>query len=132
MARNPVRYDIEIEGWEELEAKLQQMADNINSQEVLENALMDGAEIVRGAAQAQAPYRTGQLSGNIEVSKRGREKYSVRVGPSGSGFYGRFLEYGTSYMAAQPFMRPALDSVRVQAEAAISDSIWRAVQEANR
>jgi HK97 gp10 family phage protein len=137
MARQPVRYDVQIEGWEELEAKLQSMAAEINSQEVLENALMDGGEIVRSAVQSQARQISNQGADSITISKQGREKYSIRIGPSGAGFFMRFFEYGAhmgggSTWIQRPFMRPALDSVRVQAESAISDAIWRAVQEANR
>ena len=118
---------VEIEGAEELEAKLQALGAEINSGELLESAMMDGAEIVRGAVQSSAPVRTGQLAGSIQISKQGRKEHSLRIGPAGSGFYGRFLEYGTSRMSARPFVRPAFDGVRVQAEAAISDSIWRAI-----
>jgi HK97 gp10 family phage protein len=128
MAR-PVRYDIEIEGWEELEAKLQAMAADLNTQETLENALNEGAEVVRDSIAGSAPVRTGQLSGNITISKQGRVPYSVRIGPSGAGFYGRFLEYGTRKMGARPFVRPAFDGVRVSAQAAIREAIWQAVQE---
>lgn len=123
-------FSVQIEGAEELEAKLKAMGAEINTGAVLEEAMMDGAEIVRGAVQSSAPVRSGQLSGSIEVSKQGREKHSVRIGPTGAGFYGRFLEYGTSKMSARPFVRPAFDGVRVQAEAAISEAIWRAVQDA--
>lgn len=120
---------VQIEGWEELEAKLREVAATINTGELLENALMEGAEIVRSAIAAQAPVRTGQLRDSIEISKKGREKYSVRIGPSGQGFYGRYLEYGTSKMAARPFVRPAFDGSRGAAEKAISDAIWSKVQE---
>lgn len=38
-------------------------------------------------------------------------------------FYGRFPEFGTSKMAAQPFMRPAFESQKENAVAAFSDSL---------
>lgn len=125
-------YHIEIEGWEELEAKLRRMAKEINTQEVMENALMDGAEVVKEFAEVSAPRLTGQLAGDIAISKKGRQKYSVRIGPGLAGFYGRFQEYGTSRMAAQPWLRPAFDAARGIAEREISISMWRAVEEANR
>lgn len=121
---------VRIEGWEELERKLRQLGSTINEQELLENALMDGAEIMRDEIQATAPVRTGQLRDSIEISKRGREKYSVRIGPSGKGFYGRYLEYGTSRLAARPFMRPAFDAVYGEAQRAIEAAIWREVEKA--
>src|SRR5690625_4134669 len=99
MAKTSFR--VASEGAEELQAQRKAMASEINTGEVLETALMDGGEIVQAAIQSSAPVRTGQLSGSIEISKRGREKYSIRIGPSGRGFYGRFLEYGTSKMGAR-------------------------------
>jgi HK97 gp10 family phage protein len=127
MARG-ANFNLEIEGWDELEDKLRALGVEINSQELLEDSMNEGAEVVRSAIASSAPYRTGQLSGNIQVSRQGRKKYSLRIGPSGRGFYGRFLEYGTSRMAARPFVRPAFDGVRSEAERTISEAIWRAVE----
>lgn len=122
---------IEIEGLTELQEKLSWLASEINAQETLENALMDGAEIVQSAFSAAAPRRTGVLAGDIQISKKGRQKYSLRIGPGIRGFYGRYLEYGTSKMAARPWMRPTFASVHPQAQAAISQAIWAAIEKAN-
>lgn len=124
------QFSVQIEGWEELEAKLRDLGATINTGELLENALMEGGEIVRDAISAQAPARTGQLAGSIEISKQGREKHSIRIGPSGAGFYGRFLEYGTSRLGARPFVRPGFDGSRGAAEKAIGEAIWSKVREA--
>lgn len=121
---------IEIEGLDDLERKLSGLGATINAQGLLENALMSGAEIVQSAFSAAAPRRTGQLAGDIQISKQGRQKFSVRVGPGIAGFYGRYLEYGTSKMAARPWMRPAFASVHPQAQAAISKAIWAEVEKA--
>lgn len=120
----------EMEGWEELERKLQSLGDRMQSQDVLEEALMAGAEVVREAIAAAAPRRTGILSSDIHVSRKGRIKYSVRIGPGLQGFYGRFLEHGTSKMPAKPFMRPAFEASNDAAQEAIRQAIWQAVQEA--
>lgn len=108
-------------------AKLEQLGNDINQDDVMLEALTEGADVVRPEVEAQAPYRTGQLRGNIEAEPDPQNMPSVRIGPTGAGFYGRFLEYGTSKMAAQPFVRPALDGARVRAEAAIGDALWRAI-----
>lgn len=121
---------VRIEGWEELERKLRQLGSTINERELLEGALMEGAVIVQDEIKLRAPYKTGQLRGSIAISKRGRQKYSVRIGPDKSGFYGRMLELGTSRMPARPFMRPAFDAVHNDAQRAISDAIWREVEKA--
>lgn len=122
---------LEIEGWDEVENNLRKIAEHIDAQATIEDALSDGAEVVRDAIAANAPRNTGRLAGSIAISKQGREKYSVRIGPTISGFYGRFIEYGTSRMGAQPFMRPAFDSVRPQVQTAIGEAIWKAIQEAS-
>lgn len=59
---------------------------------------------ISGSAAMNAPYRTGNLSNSI-----GYDLYSLEaeIGPTAS--YGQFLEYGTSRMAPQPYMKPALE-----------------------
>lgn len=128
MARNGM--SVQIEGWEELKAKLRGLGDTIDSKELIQDALMEGAEIVQEAISSGAPYRTGQLSGDINISKESDPKYSVRIGPGKAGFYGRFNEFGTSKMAAQPFVRPAFDATRSKAQDAVGKAIWAKVEEA--
>lgn len=123
---------VQIEGWDVLEAKLKAMAEHIDSKEVMEAALQEGATVVQQAITYFAPQRTGQLAASIEISEGDRVKYSLRVGPSGAGFYGRYLEYGTSKMSAHPFMRPAFSATQNAAELAIADAIWAAIEAAAR
>lgn len=61
--------------------------------------------------------RTGDLKMSVGV-KGGAKGFAAAVGelrgkgkanPGGDTFYWRFLEFGTENMAAQPFMRPAMD-----------------------
>lgn len=130
MGRGAVMVSVELEGWEELERKLRKLGGDVNVQQVIEDALAEGGEYLRSALQAGAPYRTGQLRDNIVISRKGREKYSIRVGPDGDGFYGRFLEYGTRRMRPHPWMRPTFDRVAHEVEQAISDALWRKVLEA--
>jgi len=64
---------------------------------------------VRASPEGQPPYtQTGDLKNSISTELAG--PYTVIVGPS--VFYGKYLEFGTRNMAARPFMRPALSSVR--------------------
>lgn len=55
-------------------------------------------------AKARAPVRTGYLKKSIYARKIGPKAWRVRVGAS----YGIYVEYGTRYMAAQPYLRPAI------------------------
>ena len=43
--------------------------------------------------------------------------------------YGKYQEWGTSRMAAQPFMRPAAEAVRIPFKKAMSQA-WRSAQQA--
>lgn len=85
---------------------------------------------VEGQAKLLAPVDTGRLRGSITTAS-GSGK---RTNPSGTGSnsadkisapnnpnetfvgtpvtYGPYMEYGTRYTDAQPFLRPALDMVR--------------------
>lgn len=49
-------------------------------------------------------YRTITL-----IRGRDREGFFADVGPSRKAFYLAFIEYGTSKLAARPFLRPAIE-----------------------
>lgn len=67
---------------------------------------------------------TGVLAGNIETTRVGK----LRVRVSSKAGYSAPLEFGTSKMAARPFMRPARDKKKGEAR----DLVVRAVQKAAR
>lgn len=76
-----------------------------------------GSQVVRATAarverdaKILAPVDTGNLRNSISTTLTGdgRSKVmSAEVGPTAS--YGRYVELGTSRMAAQPYLFPALD-----------------------
>ena len=89
--------------------------------------LLFSAKPVAKAAQDKAPLDMGILSeslGSIRMNKA--RQASIVVGPrvkgkykavkndpaNKSGWYGSFVEFGTSLQSAQPFMRPAWDSTK--------------------
>ncbi|MGJ0639549.1 HK97-gp10 family putative phage morphogenesis protein, partial [Xenorhabdus bovienii] len=96
---------------------------------VLRQATYAGATVLRDEARQKAPKRTGKLARNIVASnqkiRKGEASAGVYVrGANAKGtnsdksmkasdprnaYYWRFLENGTSKMAAQPFIRPAFD-----------------------
>lgn len=59
---------------------------------------------VKNGAKAKAPVRTGYLKESIASTRTGRKVWKVEVG----AHYGIYVEYGTRYMAAQPYFRPAI------------------------
>lgn len=61
-------------------------------------------ELVKQSAQSKAPIKTGYLRSTIYA--RMVEYWALEIGVD--AFYAYFIEWGTSYMRAQPFMDPAL------------------------
>lgn len=65
------------------------------------------ADKIASDARARAPVATGYLRSSIQaVSVRTGKEAEIVVGAD----YGRFVEYGTYKMAAQPFLNPALEA----------------------
>jgi HK97 gp10 family phage protein len=76
------------------------------------------AEDTKGTAQANAPVLTGALRSGLRVSSRSGE---LRAVVETTTFYGYFQEYGTSRMAPNPFMGPAVERHAPELVAAIEE-----------
>lgn len=95
---------------------LKQFPQNIQKN-VLTGAVRAGTKPIVDEAKSNVPKDTRNLEKSIGVVKR-REKdkskvrFSVtpRRGGKFDGFYAHMIEFGTSKMPAQPFMRPAFES----------------------
>lgn len=119
-----------VEGLEEIKANLARVADSANA---LKAGVKAAGEIVRKDASARAPVRTGKLSRNIIlVEEDNKENPAVKIGPAKKVFYGKFIERGTSKMAARPFLRPALDenkdAIRQEIAKAMKEAISKAIR----
>lgn len=73
---------------------------------------------VEAGAKTRAPVDTGYLKSSIQAERKSRFRWLVNVFAE----YGIFVEYGTYKMRAQPFLTPAVESLRQKWEAA-----WRAL-----
>lgn len=73
------------------------------------DAVLKTAFATAQRARALVPVRTGALKAAITSAATAT---NGRVGLSGgeAAFYWRFVEFGTRYMPARPFMRPAADA----------------------
>lgn len=99
---------LRIEGLEELQAKLR---DNVTMGDVkrvvrtngakLQDKIQDNADFTRG-------YATGQTKRSVilDITDGG---FSAETGPTTE--YAQYLEHGTRFMEAQPFVKPALDEI---------------------
>lgn len=96
MARN----SISIKGINELQTKLTR---NASLNEVKNIVKVNGAELNANAAR-KAPVDTGFLRRSIvfEIANLGLSARSVALAE-----YAPYLEWGTRFMSAQPFMGPA-------------------------
>ena len=95
---------IKVEGIDKLQKKLK---DNITLDDVKKVVRHNGAELqtrMQSKADFKMGYATGQTKRSIslEVKDSGM---SAEVGPETE--YSPYVEYGTRFMSAQPFVRPA-------------------------
>ena len=95
---------MKIEGLKELEKKMKQLS-NVARKEAKQEALHAGSVLVQGGATLNAPVDTGNLRSSIDYEVGSDD--AVIFTPVE---YAEPVEYGTSEMAAQPFLRPALDN----------------------
>lgn len=80
--------------------------------------LAEGALVIAVEAENNCPVDTGFLRSTVFVTKNGDD---VEVGFEAP--YASYVEFGTYKMAAQPFLRPALDNAELAALSAVVDSV---------
>ena len=98
----------EVIGLQQIQAKLAQAPDAMRR--ILRKALQEMAQVTKDEAQHLVPVDTGFLRSSIFY--RTNAELEMVIGASAP--YAGFVEYGTRYMRAQPFMRPALQNTRQQ------------------
>lgn len=122
-------FDAQILGLAELESALMELSDR-GVKNALRTGLRAGAAVVRDEARARVRKRTGKLRRAIRTRERTDEqgwmRYAVEVPKS--AFYGKFGEYGTSKMAAWPFLRPAAEVKTEAAASRLRDRLAEAIQ----
>jgi len=87
--------------------------------------IQDGAKQIKADAQALVPRRTGQLAKSITYDTRNTPDGAVaEIGPDRAkgGWYGHFVERGTSKMGPEPYMLPAADAHMAAIERDIADA----------
>jgi HK97 gp10 family phage protein len=81
----------------------------VHGMEARANALVAKAAMdIEREAKTRAPVDTGNLRNSIQASRVAMGHWKVVVGAD----YGYFVEWGTVHMAAQPFLRPAINAVQ--------------------
>ncbi|QNO13332.1 HK97 gp10 family phage protein [Alkalicella caledoniensis] len=114
---------MELEGVEELLSELQKLGDQ--SKRVENKALREAGSVVEDAIKNEAPVRSGTLKKSIKTSgvKTKDGMKHVEVGPGNDGFYGKFIEFGTVHIKANPFMGRGYEKSKNEAMNKISEEI---------
>ena len=125
---------ITITGLSHLEKRLGELPDKI-AKSILSGAIRAGAVVIQNEARKLAPISVkphmlgsrskaaliepGFLKKSIRVRRAPSRKATMPVEfwvyVSGKAWYWKFVEFGTSRMSANPFMRPAFDSMKSKA-----------------
>lgn len=118
---------MELDGMDNLIRKIEDMG---KAGVRVENAALKKAgQIIVDEAKNNVPVKTEKLKKGLKVSgvrKKGGNKFvlaGIQKGDNSKIFYGKFLEFGTSKMKAQPFMGPAYESKKEEAKEIIKDEL---------
>ena len=115
--------DLKLEGIEDLITEVEKLGAKGNR---IENkALREAGAIVKEAIKQEAPHRTGTLQKSVTAS-RVKTKDGVKhveVGPGKEGWYGKFVEFGTVRMKANPFMARAFHNSKENAVEKIAEEL---------
>ena len=95
--------------WEGLEDLQKKLRENVSMNLVKKTVQQNGQELrskIQEKAEFTKGYQTGQTkrSVNLEIKDGG---FTAESGPTTE--YSPYVEYGTRFMDAQPFVRPALE-----------------------
>jgi len=87
----------------------------VTRSEIIDNALLAAAAVIREEAILRSPRRTGRLARSetveivAELGETVTGRAAVKIGPRRGLFYASFIEFGTTKLKANPFLRPAFD-----------------------
>ena len=99
-------------------------------------------EVKQRVPMSAKPHKSGKKTYNPGTLRKaiyqafadkesGKDKAMYRVSWNKThAFYGRFVEFGTSKMAAKPFLRPAYDAARAKALKAVQERMAAEVKKA--
>ncbi|QEZ47182.1 HK97-gp10 family putative phage morphogenesis protein [Cupriavidus oxalaticus] len=114
--------------------------DDIASESVLRQAAVAGARVIHAEVKLRAPvylgiyegkqgaHPPGFLRSHIIIAYDDQRSVPGRLASylvtwSKEAYYGRFVEYGTSKMSANPFLRPGFEARKKAAAAAVGKVI---------
>lgn len=135
-----------VEGLSELSRRMKELEPKLRKS-ALRSAVSAGAQVIKKEAQTLAPVGTARLQKKaiyVTRSKRdssnGVETFKVAVHQWRKGgnidaygekdaFYWRFLEFGTKFISARPFLRPAFESKKMEALEAMKQKLFQKLEQ---
>lgn len=106
--------NIRVEGLEDLEKQFDLLI-NVTKKATMRKALNAGIAPIKKEVKANAPVDKGVLKKSVRSKQMKLTAHpSVGLYISGKAYYWRYIEEGTSKMAAAPFIRPAADNKHVE------------------
>jgi len=112
-----------LEGVEEFKKAVEKLDSAMQRQ--IHEQLAKWAANVKDAAKQLAPVRTGYLRSSLYAEIQG---WTAKIGAEAS--YAGFVEFGTRYMQARPYIYPALQKHLPQLEQIILEALDAAKREA--
>jgi len=119
-----VEVSMEIEGVEQFKAAMAKLDSGM--QRHVHRQLVSWAADVKALARRIVPVRTGHLRSSIFAKI---EEWVAQIGAEAT--YALFVELGTRYMRARPYLFPAIREHLPRLEAIISEAIEDAKREAD-
>lgn len=119
--------DMQLEGMDDLLRKIEDLGRQ--GSKVENKALKRAGKVILEEAKNNVPVKTEKLKKGLKLSgiknKNGSKYVLVGIQKSDNSevFYGKFLEFGTSKMAARPFMGPAYESKKEEAKEIIKEEL---------
>lgn len=120
---------MKLRGNQKLKRKLNSMSESVRADK-LETAARAGAFLITNEAKRRAPYLTGNLRRSIgpETTQKTAKKATIAIGTNVE--YAGIQEFGgttsingrTIQVPAQPYLRPALDEKKYEAEREIRNA----------
>ncbi len=106
--------------------------DKLSNIEVTQAALA-GANVIRDGAKEIVPVDTGDLKNSIIAIELPPDEHGAMVSAGGGDDmnvdYPCYVEFGTSKMEAQPYMRPSIDNNRDAVVRAVGSEIQKNIKE---
>jgi HK97 gp10 family phage protein len=108
------RYKFQLKGLEEYLEKIADSGSNVDK--AADNALIAGGDVIVNEMQDLVPVLSGNLKRHLarQEPKQEGNYHSLEVGmpanaDAETARYGNVMEYGSTSVQAQPYIRPAFD-----------------------